>query len=187
MKTVHPIRSALGSAWHRRSLPVAVAELGSRRRTFFCPPTPFVPRNSRLVTPATPPPTIPPPLPPHAPTSCSLPSPSAPPSDGAMSPPLSLLARASVAATLLLLAALRADAQTQTPPGTAIVAAAGRPTVVPGAVIGGHATATAAMASRVNAPPVLDARTDDPAWATAQVIDQFLEYDPNEGKETRFK
>ena len=49
------------------------------------------------------------------------------------------------------------------------------------------ATATAAIASRAFTPPVLDGRTDDPAWATAQVIDQFLEYDPNEGKETRFR
>jgi hypothetical protein len=34
---------------------------------------------------------------------------------------------------------------------------------------------------------VLDGRTDDPAWSTAQVIDQFLEYDPKEGAETRFR
>jgi hypothetical protein len=52
---------------------------------------------------------------------------------------------------------------------------------------GPRATATAASASRAIVAPVLDGRTDDPAWATAQVIDQFLEYDPNEGKESRFK
>ncbi|MEO5815169.1 MAG: DUF5916 domain-containing protein [Gemmatimonadaceae bacterium] len=52
---------------------------------------------------------------------------------------------------------------------------------------GARATATAASASRAMVAPVLDGRTDDPAWATAQVIDQFLEYDPNEGKESRFK
>jgi hypothetical protein len=34
---------------------------------------------------------------------------------------------------------------------------------------------------------VLDAKLDDPAWATAQSIDKFLEYDPNTGAETRFK
>ncbi|MEO6525071.1 MAG: DUF5916 domain-containing protein [Gemmatimonadaceae bacterium] len=50
-----------------------------------------------------------------------------------------------------------------------------------------RATATAAMASRATAPPVLDGRTDDPAWVDAQIIDQFLEYEPNEGKESRFR
>src|SRR3954469_15151344 len=49
------------------------------------------------------------------------------------------------------------------------------------------ATATAASASRANVAPVLDGRTDDVAWQTAQIIDQFLEYEPNEGKESRFK
>ncbi len=52
---------------------------------------------------------------------------------------------------------------------------------------GPRATATAARASRALVPPVLDGRTDDPAWASAQVIDQFLEYEPDEGKESRFK
>ncbi|MFL5488111.1 MAG: DUF5916 domain-containing protein [Gemmatimonadaceae bacterium] len=53
--------------------------------------------------------------------------------------------------------------------------------------IGSRATATAAMASRATTAPVLDGKTDDPAWQTAQVIDQFLEYDPKKGVETRFK
>ena len=53
--------------------------------------------------------------------------------------------------------------------------------------IGPRATATQARASRATVAPVLDGRTDDPAWADAQVIDQFLEYEPNEGKETRFR
>ena len=52
---------------------------------------------------------------------------------------------------------------------------------------GPKATANAAAASRAVVAPVLDGRTDDPAWQTAQVIDQFLEYEPNEGKESRFK
>jgi hypothetical protein len=39
----------------------------------------------------------------------------------------------------------------------------------------------------VVAAPVLDGKTDDPAWQTAQVIDQFLEYEPTKGAETRFK
>src|SRR5437870_613331 len=50
-----------------------------------------------------------------------------------------------------------------------------------------RATATTASASRASVAPVLDGRTDDVAWQTAQIIDQFLEYDPNEGKESRFK
>jgi hypothetical protein len=51
----------------------------------------------------------------------------------------------------------------------------------------GRATATAATAFRAKQTPVLDGRDDDPAWRDAQVIDQFLEYDPNPGAETRFK
>ena len=50
-----------------------------------------------------------------------------------------------------------------------------------------RATATAATATRALVPPVLDGRTDDPAWASAQVIDQFLEYEPNQGRESRFR
>jgi hypothetical protein len=49
------------------------------------------------------------------------------------------------------------------------------------------ATATLATASKATVAPVLDAKLDDPAWATAQSIDKFLEYDPNTGAETRFR
>ena len=49
------------------------------------------------------------------------------------------------------------------------------------------ASATLATASKASAPPVLDGKLDDAAWATAQSIDKFLEYDPNQGAETRFK
>jgi len=44
-----------------------------------------------------------------------------------------------------------------------------------------------AMSTMVTAPPVLDGKTDDPAWKNAQVIDKFLEYDPKVGAEPRFK
>ncbi len=74
----------------------------------------------------------------------------------------------------------------QTPSSAAVVATTGA-TVQQGATFGGKATATAAQASRAVTPPVLDGRTDDPAWASAQVIDQFLAYDPHEGRESRFK
>ena len=50
-----------------------------------------------------------------------------------------------------------------------------------------RADARVAMASRATIAPVLDARTDDPAWAQAPVIDQFLEYEPTEGAVPRFK
>ena len=43
------------------------------------------------------------------------------------------------------------------------------------------------MATRATTPPVLDGKTDDPAWRDAQVIDQFLQYEPKNGIETRFK
>ena len=49
------------------------------------------------------------------------------------------------------------------------------------------ATATAARATRAAVAPVLDGRADDAAWAEAQVIDQFLEYEPDNGKATRFR
>src|SRR5215216_2963246 len=49
------------------------------------------------------------------------------------------------------------------------------------------ASATLATASKATVTPVLDGKLDDPAWANAQSIDKFLEYDPNQGAETRFK
>jgi hypothetical protein len=51
----------------------------------------------------------------------------------------------------------------------------------------GKATARAAIAARVVHPPVLDGKDDDPMWQSAQVIDHFLEYEPNEGVEPRFR
>ncbi|MEP6905075.1 MAG: hypothetical protein ABI875_03275, partial [Gemmatimonadales bacterium] len=45
------------------------------------------------------------------------------------------------------------------------------------------ASATTATSTRAVAPPVLDGKTDDPAWKDAQVIDKFLEYDPKPGAE----
>ncbi|MDQ3697458.1 MAG: carbohydrate binding family 9 domain-containing protein [Gemmatimonadota bacterium] len=49
------------------------------------------------------------------------------------------------------------------------------------------ATASAASAVRAAHAPVIDGALDDAIWAQAPVIDQFLEYEPNEGAETRFK
>jgi len=49
------------------------------------------------------------------------------------------------------------------------------------------ASPTAAVASRAAAAPVLDGKLDDAAWQTAQSIDKFLEYEPNQGAETRFR
>src|SRR4051812_22159351 len=70
---------------------------------------------------------------------------------------------------------------------TEAVSVTGLRAVTGPSVAGTHASATAAQAVRVVDAPVLDGRTDDPAWASAQIIDQFLEYDPNEGKRSRFK
>jgi len=49
------------------------------------------------------------------------------------------------------------------------------------------ASATVAASTRASAAPVLDGKTDDPAWQNAQVIDKFLEYEPKPGAEPRFK
>ena len=51
---------------------------------------------------------------------------------------------------------------------------------------GGMSTALAASAARAPSAPVIDGRPGDVAWASAPLIDQFLEYEPNEGAETRF-
>jgi hypothetical protein len=48
-------------------------------------------------------------------------------------------------------------------------------------------SASAASAARATAPPVIDGIPGDPEWDAAPVIDQFLEYEPNEGAETRFR
>ena len=83
--------------------------------------------------------------------------------------------RSPLIALGLLLVTVPAASQTS-------LAARGTPVTIPN-----KASATAAHASRAVTAPALNARTDDPAWATAQVIDQFLENEPNEGKESRFK
>ncbi|HJU91119.1 MAG TPA: DUF5916 domain-containing protein [Gemmatimonadaceae bacterium] len=51
----------------------------------------------------------------------------------------------------------------------------------------GRASPTAAIAARVVKAPTLDGKDDDEMWLSAQVIDAFLEYEPNEGAEPRFK
>jgi hypothetical protein len=47
--------------------------------------------------------------------------------------------------------------------------------------------AVVAFAARVSPPPVIDGRDDDPVWRAVPVIDQFLEYEPQEGAATRFR
>jgi len=56
-----------------------------------------------------------------------------------------------------------------------------------GEPVAAHASATRAVALRAHQAPVIDGRDDDAAWRDAQIIDQFLEYDPNQGAESRFK
>ena len=83
-----------------------------------------------------------------------------------------------------LLAAASANAQTTTLASTKPVAAvADTPTIS----LRAAASERVATSTKVTAPPVLDGKTDDPAWKNAQVIDKFLEYDPKVGAETRFK
>ncbi|MEP6509522.1 MAG: DUF5916 domain-containing protein, partial [Gemmatimonadales bacterium] len=43
------------------------------------------------------------------------------------------------------------------------------------------------MVSKAVVAPVLDGKLDDPAWQDAQSINSFLEYDPNQGADSRFK
>ena len=96
--------------------------------------------------------------------------------------------RRSAALALAVLLGFAAAAQGQATAST--VTLAGRPTepaLAERAERAERATATAATASRAAAAPVLDGRTDDPAWQSAQIIDRFLEYEPNEGNETRFR
>ena len=50
-----------------------------------------------------------------------------------------------------------------------------------------RATLTTAKSTKTSVAPVLDGKLDDQAWAGAQTIDSFLEYDPNPGVESRFK
>ncbi|HMA19379.1 MAG TPA: carbohydrate binding family 9 domain-containing protein, partial [Gemmatimonadaceae bacterium] len=72
----------------------------------------------------------------------------------------------------------------------AVVASANRvPAVVDTTTVLIVAAATERIATsrKIVAPPVLDGKTDDPAWKNAQVIDKFLEYDPKVGVEPRFK
>ena len=101
-----------------------------------------------------------------------------------MSRSLARAVAAGLMAALLIVHAPTARSQSSTP--VTVVASTGT-AVQQGATFGGRATATAARASRVTTPPVLDGRTDDAAWASAQVIDEFLEYEPNEGKASRFR
>jgi hypothetical protein len=80
-------------------------------------------------------------------------------------------------ATLLAIPALAggqtiASAKPSTPPHTT-----GIPT----------ASATTATATRATKAPVIDGRTDDGVWTTAQVIDAFRTFDPVEDGDPRFR
>ncbi len=54
------------------------------------------------------------------------------------------------------------------------IASAARATIAPMTVDSPKASATSASASRAAVAPVLDGKSNDVAWANAQVIDQFL-------------
>jgi hypothetical protein len=78
-------------------------------------------------------------------------------------------------------------AQTPTQPESTRVASSSQNNPALDGGVSSRATATSAMATRAATAPVLDGKTDDPAWQNAQVIDQFLQYQPKKGAETRFK
>src|ERR1041384_3297897 len=46
---------------------------------------------------------------------------------------------------------------------------------------------TTAIAARVTRAPVIDGKTDDPAWAAAPVIDGFRTFDPVDNGDPRFR
>ncbi|MEO5903896.1 MAG: sugar-binding protein, partial [Gemmatimonadaceae bacterium] len=53
--------------------------------------------------------------------------------------------------------------------------------------VSSSASASSAMVSKAAVAPVIDGTLEDPAWQAAQSINTFLEYDPNQGAESRFK
>jgi hypothetical protein len=53
--------------------------------------------------------------------------------------------------------------------------------------VASSASAMSASVSKAMVTPVLDGKLDDPAWQNAQSINSFLEYDPNQGADSRFK
>ena len=59
--------------------------------------------------------------------------------------------------------------------------------VAVGGDVSSTASATVAVASRAIKPPVIDGKADDPAWATAQVIQGFRTFDPVENGDPRFR
>lgn len=52
---------------------------------------------------------------------------------------------------------------------------------------GAASSATSASAVRASSTPAIDGVPGERAWTDAPVIDDFLEYEPNEGAETRFR
>jgi hypothetical protein len=70
---------------------------------------------------------------------------------------------------------------------TKVVSNPPSPAAVSSMPVPNTASATVASSTRATSAPVLDGKTDDAAWANAQVIDKFLEYEPKPGAETRFK
>ena len=126
----------------------------------------------------------------------SWPMPAACPASRAVRRALALLAAACA-----LLGARTADAQSEVgapagtprPAGTTVAASAagtadtGQEAESARPVAAGRATATLAEARRAVRAPTVDGRDDDAVWRDAQVIDQFLEYEPTQGATPRFR
>jgi Domain of unknown function (DUF5916)/Carbohydrate family 9 binding domain-like len=71
---------------------------------------------------------------------------------------------------------------------SAVVLAQSTPSDSAGSRTATRSTAVAPMrAVRASAVPTIDGRGDDAVWRTAPVADQFLEYEPRSGAESRFR
>ncbi len=92
---------------------------------------------------------------------------------------------ASLAALLLLgSAAVGAQTNAQTPVRPVSRDLAATPPMTEATA---RATARVALARRADRAPAIDGRDDDAVWRGAQVIDQFLEYEPTPAAVPRFK
>ena len=100
-----------------------------------------------------------------------------------LSSPLSASRRSAALALAMLLGAVPTARGQSAAPSVTLAGS----TTAPAPARAERATATAAMATRATVAPTLDGRTDDAAWQDAQIIDQFLQYEPNEGSESRFR
>ncbi|MEO5588393.1 MAG: DUF5916 domain-containing protein [Gemmatimonadaceae bacterium] len=90
----------------------------------------------------------------------------------------------STLATLVLLPSIAAAQSGTRPTNVGMATTNAADVTVPSASV---ATATTASSLKISTAPVLDGKLDDAAWNSAQSINKFLEYEPNQGAESRFR